>query len=117
MKLQKNAWTMFAAAGAAGALTSLIVGSAAKSGDAAATPVTITLPPDARSFGPGPGQSVAQANCTICHAADYVYTQPPLTADQWRAEVTKMQKVYGAPIDAAAVDTLVTYLVGQNGKY
>ena len=93
---------------------SLATASTARSAGAGA--VTITLPPDARLFGPGPGQSIAEANCTICHAADYVYTQPPLTADQWRAEVTKMQKAYGAPIDASAVDALVQYLVGQNGK-
>jgi sulfite dehydrogenase (cytochrome) subunit B len=100
---------------AAALCTSLVTASTARS-DTAGAAVTITLPPDARSFGPGQGQSIAQANCTICHAADYVYTQPPLTADQWRAEVTKMQKAYGAPIDASAVDALVQYLVGQNGK-
>jgi len=82
-----------------------------------AVPVSITLPPDARQFGPGPGQSVAQANCTICHAADYVYMQPPLTDVQWRAEVVKMKSVYGAPLNDSAVDTLVTYLVRQNGKH
>jgi sulfite dehydrogenase (cytochrome) subunit B len=84
--------------------------------DTAGAAVTITLPPDARSFGPGPGQSIAQANCTVCHAADYVYMQPPMTADQWRAEVMKMQKAYGATIDASVVDALVQYLVAQNGK-
>lgn len=79
-------------------------------------PVSITLPPDAQSFGPGTGQSVAQANCTICHAADYVYMQPPLTDVQWRAEVMKMKTAYGAPLNDGDVDTLVAYLVGQNGK-
>ena len=93
-----------------------VAASAALSAGSSEGTVAITLPKDARAFGPGPGQSVAQANCTICHAADYVYTQPPLTADQWRAEVLKMQKAYGAPIDPSAVDTLVAYLVGQNGK-
>jgi mono/diheme cytochrome c family protein len=80
------------------------------------TPVSITLPPDAQSFGPGAGQSVAQANCTICHAADYVYMQPPLTEVQWRAEVMKMKTAYGAPLNDGDVETLVAYLVGQNGK-
>ena len=42
--------------------------------------VSITLPlNDAKQFGPGPGQALAKANCTVCHAADYVYMQPPLT--------------------------------------
>jgi mono/diheme cytochrome c family protein len=79
-------------------------------------PVSITLPPDAQSFAAGAGQSVAQANCTICHAADYVYMQPPLTDVQWRAEVMKMKNAYGAPLNDADVETLVAYLVGQNGK-
>jgi mono/diheme cytochrome c family protein len=79
-------------------------------------PVSIALPPDAQTFGPGAGQSVAQANCTICHAADYVYMQPPLTEVQWRAEVMKMKTAYGAPLNDGDVETLVTYLVGQNGK-
>jgi mono/diheme cytochrome c family protein len=79
-------------------------------------PVSITLPPDAQTFGPGAGQSVAQANCTICHAADYVYMQPPLTEVQWRAEVMKMKTAYGAPLNDGDVETLVAYLVGQNGK-
>jgi mono/diheme cytochrome c family protein len=107
---------LVAAAMVATALCASLATVASATGDTSGATVTITLPPDARSFGPGPGQSIAQANCTICHAADYVYMQPPLTADQWRAEVTKMQKVYGAPIDASAVDALVQYLVGQNGK-
>ena len=96
-----------------------VVGAAHVAGAAGngASPVTITLPPDARQFGPGPGQSVAQANCTICHAADYVYMQPPLTDVQWRAEVVKMKSVYGAPFDDSEVDTLVAYLVSQNGKH
>jgi len=78
--------------------------------------VTVQLPPDAKQFGPGPGQALAQANCTVCHAADYVYTQPPLTKNQWNAEVLKMRTAYGAAIPDDAVDPLVAYLVGQNGK-
>ncbi len=88
----------------------------ARASGSASAPVSVTLPPDAQSFGPGAGQSVAQANCTICHAADYVYMQPPLTDVQWRAEVMKMKTAYGAPLNDADVDTLVAYLVGQNGK-
>lgn len=98
------------------AAAALGVARVAGASDNGAAPVSITLPPDARQFGPGPGQSVAQANCTICHAADYVYMQPPLTDVQWRAEVVKMKSVYGAPLNDSAVDTLVTYLVSQNGK-
>ena len=78
--------------------------------------VTITLPPDARQFQAGPGQALAQANCTACHAADYVYVQPPLTRNQWSAEVLKMRTAFGAKIPDDAVDPLVAYLLSQNGK-
>jgi mono/diheme cytochrome c family protein len=97
-------------------LAAVALATFARASDSNNAPVSITLPPDARSFGAGMGQSVAQANCTICHAADYVYMQPPLTDVQWRAEVMKMKTAYGAPLDDSAVDTLVAYLVGQNGK-
>jgi hypothetical protein len=42
--------------------------------------------------------------------------QPPLTEVQWRAEVMKMKTAYGAPLNDGDVETLVAYLVGQNGK-
>lgn len=94
----------------------LLVANIAGASAAGNAPVSVKLPPDAQSFGPGPGQSVAQANCTICHAADYVYMQPALTDVQWRAEVLKMKTAYGAPVNDSDVDTLVAYLVSQNGK-
>jgi len=77
---------------------------------------SITLPPPDNTFKDGPNAALAQAKCTICHSADYVYTQPPLTKAQWTAEVTKMQKAYGAPIADADIPLLVDYLMSQNGK-
>ena len=97
-------------------VTAIALATFARASGSDNAPVSVTLPPDAQSFGPGAGQSVAQANCTICHAADYVYMQPPLTDVQWRAEVMKMKNAYGAPLNDADVETLVAYLVGQNGK-
>ena len=78
--------------------------------------VTITLPPPNREFRPGPNVALAQTKCVICHSADYVYMQPPLTKKQWTAEVTKMQKAYGAPLTDDDVAPLVEYLMSQNGK-
>ncbi len=78
--------------------------------------VSVKWPADTVAFKPGPGADVTNANCSTCHSASYVYTQPPLTKVQWTAEVKKMKAVYGAPIaddDAAAI---VDYLVAQNGK-
>ena len=103
-------------AGAVALLVAVALASFARASASDNAPVSIALPPDAHSFGPGVGQSVAQANCTICHAADYVYMQPPLTEVQWRAEVMKMKTAFGAPLNDGDVETLVAYLVGQNGK-
>jgi mono/diheme cytochrome c family protein len=55
----------------------------------------------------------AQNNCTACHSPDYIRMQPQGPAykkDFWQAEVTKMIKVFGAPIDEAEVPKIVEYL-------
>ena len=81
--------------------------------EADAKPVAYKLPNQTATFKPGPNMEVVQNNCTSCHSVDYVQTQPrgPKFKEVfWRAEVTKMIKVYGAPIDEAAVDKIVDYL-------
>jgi sulfite dehydrogenase (cytochrome) subunit B len=80
---------------------------------AAAAPVAYTLPEETAAFKPGPNLDVVKNNCTACHSADYVNTQPrgpKFKKDFWQAEVTKMIKVYGAPIDDADVPKIVDYL-------
>jgi mono/diheme cytochrome c family protein len=82
-------------------------------GSAIAAPVSYTLPDETAAFKPGPNLEVVQNNCTGCHSADYINTQPrgpKFKKDFWQAEVTKMIKVYGAPIDDADVDKIVDYL-------
>ncbi|WP_316176659.1 MULTISPECIES: cytochrome c [unclassified Bradyrhizobium] len=77
-----------------------------------AAPVNYQVPQDTAAFKPGPDLAVVQGNCTACHSADYIKTQPPMQNKKefWQAEVTKMIKVYGAPIDAADVGKIVDYL-------
>ena len=78
-----------------------------------AAPVSYTLPDETAAFKPGPNLETVQNNCTACHSADYVSTQPrgpKFKKDFWQAEVTKMIKVYGAPIDDADVGKIVDYL-------
>jgi hypothetical protein len=77
-----------------------------------AAPVNYQLPDEVAAFKPGPNLEVVQGNCTACHSADYVATQPPMKDKKgfWQAEVTKMIKVYGAPIDHADVGKIVDYL-------
>ena len=80
---------------------------------AIAKPVGYKLPEETAAFKPGPNLEVVQNNCTSCHSADYVKTQPQgptFKKDFWQAEVTKMIKVYGAPIDDADVGRIVEYL-------
>jgi mono/diheme cytochrome c family protein len=82
-------------------------------GAASAAPVSYTLPDETAAFKPGPNLEVVQNNCTACHSADYIQTQPrgpKFQKDFWQAEVTKMIKSYGAPIEEADVGKIVEYL-------
>lgn len=86
-----------------------VVGSA----PAGAKPISYQLPDETAAFKPGPNLEAAQNNCTACHSADYIRTQPQgpkFKKDFWQAEVTKMIKVYGAPIDDGDVSKIVDYL-------
>jgi sulfite dehydrogenase (cytochrome) subunit B len=94
-------------------LLALATAAALNLGSAGAAPVAYTLPDETAAFKPGPNLEVVQNNCTACHSADYVNTQPrgpKFKKDFWQAEVTKMIKVYGAPIDDADVPKIVEYL-------
>src|SRR6516164_4026042 len=78
-----------------------------------ATPISYKLPNETAEFKPGPNLEIVKNNCTACHSADYVQTQPrgpKFKRAFWQAEVTKMIKVYGAPIDEADVGKIVDYL-------
>lgn len=68
------------------------------------------LPMETAKLKPGPNAPLAIANCTLCHSADYLSTQPPLTRQAWRATVEKMRLKYGAPIATNNVDALADYL-------
>jgi hypothetical protein len=78
-----------------------------------AKPISYKLPDEVAEFKPGPNVEVTRNNCTACHSADYVQTQPrgpKFRKDFWQAEVTKMIKVYGAPIDETDAGKIVDYL-------
>jgi mono/diheme cytochrome c family protein len=80
---------------------------------AAAKPLDYEVPADTSQLRPGPNLDVVQGNCTSCHSVDYILTQPigpKFKKDFWQAEVTKMIKVYGAPIDDGDVAKIVDYL-------
>ena len=85
--------------------------------DTAAPPLalvsaSITLPDDVATLPPGPHVDLVTSRCTACHSAEMILTQPPLTADQWQATVTKMREVYHAPVPAAEDKAILAYLTG-----
>ena len=82
---------------------------------AAADTVIITLPPDHGALPPGPGMEVAQKACQTCHSTDYIAMQPRGGEAQWRAVVTKMIKVFGAPIPDDDARAVVEYLAREYG--
>ena len=66
---------------------------------------------------PGPGLDKVEANCGACHSLDYIQMNSPfLDAAGWNAEVTKMIKAFGAPIDDADANAIVDYLTKNYGR-
>jgi mono/diheme cytochrome c family protein len=65
---------------------------------------------------PGPYQDVFATQCVICHSPRYVINQPAFPRKTWTAEVHKMVKGYGAPIDSQQETEIVNYLVAWHGK-
>lgn len=63
----------------------------------------------------GPQYDVYQANCTSCHSSRYITNQPNFPRKVWEAEVTKMVKSYGAPIDEEKQKLIVDYLMSVRG--
>ncbi len=64
----------------------------------------------------GDGSDPINANCTACHSAEMVLTQPPLPRATWQAEVTKMVKVYKASVDEKDIPAIVEYLTRVRGS-
>jgi sulfite dehydrogenase (cytochrome) subunit B len=86
-------------------------------GSVSAAPVAYALPDETAVFAPGPNLEVIQNNCAACHSADYIITQPrgaKFKREFWKAEVTKMIKVFGAPIDDADAAKIIDYLAAMN---
>jgi mono/diheme cytochrome c family protein len=114
---------IIARACAAAALTLCLAGPAAAQphpGSVTAAGITIRsvslkLPRGDRVLPPGPGQEVAQAQCTGCHSVGMVLYQPALPRATWEAEVRKMIGVYKAPVPEGDVATIVGYLDAIKG--
>ncbi len=65
---------------------------------------------------PGAGLDKVEANCAACHSLAYIpMNSPYLNAAAWDAEVTKMIKAFGAPIDEADAKAIKDYLAKNYG--
>jgi hypothetical protein len=87
---------------------------------AIATPKTITLPPDGAVLQPSslPGYAKAQADCVVCHSAEYMFMQPPNAGrPYWDAMTKRMKAVFKAPFDEADIPAIVDYLSATYGNH
>lgn len=81
-----------------------------------ATEIKLPLETAALKSSPLPGFALAQAMCSTCHSAEYVFTQPVSSRAYWQATIVKMQKVFGAPIPDTVIDPIVDYVTKTYGS-
>ena len=80
---------------------------------ATAAPLTYQPPPETAELAAGPNAEFAEGFCSVCHSLDYITTQPRELADPtafWTAEVSKMQKAYGARLSDDNKQKIIEYL-------
>ena len=66
---------------------------------------------------PAPGLDKVETNCASCHSLDYIQMNSPFpSAAVWDAEVTKMIKAFGAPIDDSDALVIRDYLKQNYGN-
>jgi len=64
-----------------------------------------------------PGVEKVEGNCGSCHSLDYIQMNSPYpNAALWDAEVTKMIRVFGAPISEADAKEIADYLKKNYGS-
>lgn len=64
-----------------------------------------------------PGLDKVEGNCAGCHSLDYVVMNSPFpNAAVWDAEVSKMIKSFGAPIEEPDAKIVADYLKKQYGN-
>jgi sulfite dehydrogenase (cytochrome) subunit B len=64
-----------------------------------------------------PGLEKVEGNCSGCHSLDYIVMNSPFpNAALWDAEVAKMIKAFGAPIDDSDAKVIADYLKKNYGS-
>ena len=65
----------------------------------------------------GPARDLVLGRCAACHSTDYIPMNSPfLDRKGWEAEVNKMVKAYGAPMEPDEMAKIVDYLAAEYGK-
>lgn len=65
---------------------------------------------------PGAGRDRVEQNCGGCHSLDYILMNGSfLSAEGWKAEVTKMRAAFHAPVSDADADVIQRYLAEAYG--
>lgn len=66
---------------------------------------------------PGPGLDKVEGNCAACHSLSYIpMNSVYLNHAGWTAEVNKMIKAFGAPIDDADAKVIIEYVSKNYGS-
>jgi hypothetical protein len=76
---------------------------------------TIQLPVMTFDLATGPDRDKVTAYCGICHGVEYIPMQPKMSKTQWTGTVTKMIKVFGAPVPQEDADKIIDYLAAAYG--
>jgi hypothetical protein len=58
---------------------------------------------------------LAQTQCQFCHSTDCIVIQPRGDAKHWEGVVTKMIKIYGAPLNELDAKAIAEYLTKNYG--
>jgi len=65
----------------------------------------------------GPARDLVLGRCAACHSQDYIPMNSWfLDRKGWEAEVNKMVKVFGAPMEPDELTKIVDYLAANYGK-
>lgn len=64
-----------------------------------------------------PGLDKVETNCASCHSLDHIVMNSPFPSPAlWDAEVTKMIKTFGAPIEESDAKVIAEYLKKNYGN-
>jgi len=77
----------------------------------------IELPQGNLKFeGSEPGARAAGTYCVMCHSRGMIDSQPTLSREAWKSEISKMRTAYGCPVSGGLDEELVDFLYQYNHK-